>query len=455
MTRIPSLGVPGSEEAAPVRENASASDSDAPVLETPSGNWLAVYVGNLRRISTPARWFLLGSMLVGMAWATFMLLFNLYMKERGFGEGVIGRVLSFQSFGMVAMAIPAAALVTRRSARALLIISSICVAGGFVAQTLADAVPALLLASGATGGFLAISRVVGAPFLMNHSSQAERTHVFSLSFAAMLGSGLITHFAAGSLHKLLTGVSGSSLTAYRWVLLLGCACALLGAVAFSRVPTGIVGQRSQRLPFREFWHTKGRLLFKLTFPFFLVGMGAGLIIPFLNLYFRDRFGLSPQTIGVYYGLVQASMILGVLIGPELARRFGMIKTVVFSEWASIPFMVILAFTGDLPMATMAFFLRGALMNLGVPIANNYMMERVGMTDRALVNSWSMIAWSLSWAVTAAIGGLMIEHGGYTLPLLLASGLYVASSALYFAFFHRCEIYAGRPAIADDVRPCQE
>jgi predicted MFS family arabinose efflux permease len=346
-------------------------------------------------------------------------------------------------------------LVSRRSARMLLVISSLGAAVGFAAQTVAMDVPMILLASCSTGALMAVGRVIGAPFLMNHSSQAERTHVFSLSFAAMLGSGLITHFAAGSLHNVLSGATGDSLLAYRWVLLMGSSCALIGAFAFSRVPTGVVGQRAPRLPFREFWNTKGRLLFKLTFPFFLVGMGAGLIIPFLNLYFRDRFGLTTQTIGVYYGLVMASMILGVMIGPELARRFGMIKTIVFTEWASIPFMVILAFTGNLPLATMAFFMRGALMNLGVPIANNYMMERVGMTDRALVNSWSMIAWSLSWAVTTGIGGLMIEHGGYTLPLLLACGLYLASSGLYFYYFRSCEIYAGRPATAGGVRPCQE
>jgi len=455
MTRSPSAesalpaGVTAPAEPPPLNKAAATAEGAA------SENWFALYVGNLRRISVPARWFLFGSMLVGMAWATFMLLFNLYMKERGYGEGVIGRVLSFQSFGMVAMAVPAAFLVARRSARMLLVASSIGVAGGFIAQTMAADVPAILVASFSTGALLAISRVVGAPFLMRHSGQAERAHVFSLSFAAMLGSGLITHFAAGSLHSLFAGISGSSLTAYRWVLLLGCTCAVIGAFAYSRVPTGIVGERNPRLPLREFWEAKGRLLFKLTFPFFLVGMGAGLIIPFLNLYFRDRFGLSPQTIGIYYGLVQASMILGVLIGPELARRYGMIKTVVFSEWASIPFMLILAFTGDLTLATMAFFLRGALMNLGVPISNNYMMERVGVTDRALVNSWSMMAWSLSWAVTAGIGGLMIEHGGYTLPLLLACALYVVSSGLYFWFFRRCEIYAGRPATAEGARPCEE
>ena len=163
-------------------------------------HWIGNYLDNFRKVTVPARWFLLGTTLLGMAWATFMLMFNLYMKERGFPEGVMGRVLSLQSFGMVAMAIPAALLVSRMSARAMMIVSTIGAAVGFAWQTLAPQVGMILAASFTTGGMLAFSRIVGSPFLMNHSTPSERAHVFSLSFAATLGSGLITQFGAGSLH---------------------------------------------------------------------------------------------------------------------------------------------------------------------------------------------------------------------------------------------------------------
>lgn len=436
----------------------SVSDSTGPKqqsADTRDARWIREYLRNLRRTSVPARWFLLGTTLIGMAWATFMLLFNLYMKERGFSEGIMGHVLSLQSFGMVAAAIPAAMLVARRSARGLMIVAALGVGAGFVWQTLAEPAYLIMAASFTAGAMLALSRVMGSPFLMKHSTLSERTHVFSLSFAATLGSGLITHFAAGSLHRALMGVTGSSLTAYRAVLLLGALCAFGAIFAFSRIPGGVVGSRAKRLPLRDVWRAKGRLLFRLIFPFFLVGMGAGLIIPFLNLYFSDRFGLGPQMIGLYYAMVQASMILGVMIGPELARRYGMIRTIVFTEWASLPFMIVLAFTHDLLLATIAFVMRGALMNLGVPISNNYMMEKVNEQDRALANSWSMIAWSLSWAITTWMGGTLIEHTGYEVPLLLACGLYVASSVMYYAFFRSEDIRAGRPPVSGGARPGEE
>jgi predicted MFS family arabinose efflux permease len=418
-----------------------------PVAAAPTAltarHWATEYIGAFRKITPESWWFLLGTMLVSFTWLSFMLLFNLYMKERGFPEGVMGRILSAQAFGTTAMALPAALLVSRVSARLMLIVSSLGVAMAFAWVTLGDQTGIITMAAFVAGMMLAFSRVVSSPYLMKHTSLSERAHVFSLAFAASVGAGAVAHFGAGSLHRILTAVSGSPLVAYRWVLWIGCGCAVLAAGVFTRLPRGVVGDRSPRVPWRDFWAAKGHLLFLLTFPYFLVGLGAGLIIPFLNLYFRDRFGLSTQMIGVNYGLVQLSMIIGVMIGPELARRFGMIRTVVLSELASLPFMVVLAFTNNLPLATLAFLMRGGLMNLGVPIQTNYMMERVGAHDRALANSVSMVAWALSWALTAGAGGWMIEHWGFAPPLLIASGLYACASLAYWWFFRRQELFAGQ------------
>lgn len=413
----------------------------APLPRT--SHWFEKYMGNFRRISPESWWFLLGTMFVSLSWLTFLLLFNLYMKDRGYPEGVMGQVLSAQSFGTMAMAIPAAFLISRLAARTALVMSSVGVAVGFAWITLVDAKGFIIAASFLAGMMLSFSRVYSSPFLMKYTSSTERAIVFALNFAASLGSGLVAHLGAGSLHKYFTRLSGSSVDAYRWVLWCGAACGVLGAMAFSQLPGGIIARRQLHTPVREFLRTKGPLFFKLVFPSFLVGLGAGLIIPFLNLYFRDRFNLSTQTIGVYYAMVQASMLVGVMLGPELARRYGMVRTIVLSELASLPFMGLLAFTHDLTIATVAFLARGALMNLGVPIANNYLMERVGADDRATANSWALLAWTSSWAITAAIGGWMIEEWGYAPPLLAGCILYLLSSALYYVYFRKEDIYAGR------------
>ena len=73
---------------------------------------------------------------------------------------------------------------------------------------------------------------------------------------------------------------------------------------------------------RELAEIDWGLHFKLVLPAMLIGLGAGLIIPFLNLYFRDRFGLSEGAIGVLFSVMQAFMVAGNLFGPAVSRRPG-------------------------------------------------------------------------------------------------------------------------------------
>ena len=167
---------------------------------------------------------------------------------------------------------------------------------------------------------------------------------------------------------------------------------------------------------------------------FLVGMGAGLSIPFLNLYFRNRFGLNADTIGSYYFLVMGSMFIGTLAGPLLAKRFGLVRTIVITQLASIPFMIALAHSFHLPTSLSAYIVRGGLMNLGVPIFTNLAMELSDRREQGLVGALLMLSWTSSWMVSTAIGGELIERFGFTVTINVSVVLYVLSTVAFFRFF---------------------
>ncbi len=211
---------------------------------------------------------------------------------------------------------------------------------------------------------------------------------------------------------------------------------LLGVIPFYLIkPEENVNKKDEGLVWdMKLLRKRGGLLLKLCFPFFIVGLGAGLIIPFLNLYFRERFFLPAKSIGICYALLQFFMLAGILLGPVLSKKVGMIKSVVYTQLVSIPFMLCLAFTYFLPVAVMAFLLRGALMNMNQPITTNFSMEKVSEKERPLTNSLTALAWTLSWGISANLGGKLIQSFGYTLPLLIAAGLYIVSSILYYYFF---------------------
>jgi MFS family permease len=406
-------------------------------------NIILDYWGHLKLFSRNARLFLVGIFFVGLNYSIFSLLLNLYFKELGFTEDVIGEVLSLTAWGMAIISVPAALIIPKVQIKKILIFSVLLVGifsllqASFVERT------QLLLASFVLGMISSVARVVAAPFLMRNSTSKERTYLFSLHFGIYLVAAMVGSLGGGYLPSLFFHYAGSKVMAFRYSLYLSVFLSGLALIPFmiitpeKKVKESIAqkkGRDNKDLHREKLLTESGILLFKLCLPFFILGMGAGLIIPFLNLYFRERFLLPAKTIGIFFALLQFFMLAGILLGPLMSKRFGMIKTIVSTQLFSIPFMLVLAFTYSLPLAVVCFLFRGALMNMSQPISTNFAMEKVKEKEQALANALLMLSWTASWAASANLGGRLIKTYAFTPPLLITVGLYIISSALYYLFF---------------------
>lgn len=403
------------------------------------GGWFSEYLASVKLFSPNARLYLLGSFLTGINFAVFQLLFNLYLKELGFDEGSIGWVNSLRAVGMTLVAIPAAMLLSRVRLKPILIAS--CALFGFFSLGLTTFEQFTYLLGSAFLAGLAFSfyRVAGGPFYMRNSTEKERTHLFSFSFATHLLAGMIGSLGSGNLVAYLGDVTGDILFGYRVTLYIAIGISLLAIVPFAILKAAPPSAEENRIVLsREKFRKRGRFYLKISMANFLVGMGAGLIIPYLNLYFRDRFGLGPDTIGFYYILLSFGMLVGTLSGPILARRMGLVRTIVITQLLSIPFMFVLSYGYVLWLVVPAFVLRAGLMNMGVPISTNFGMEMSQKEEQGLVNALLMVSWTASWMVSVAIGGQFIELFGYTVTLNISILLYVLSSVTYFIFFRNSE-----------------
>jgi len=378
--------------------------------------------------------------LIGLTFSAYMLLLNLYLREQGATESFIGTVLSAGAVGTALISLPAAFLLRRIKLKKILLSSTIVYAVSFLFLIWLPVSNILIVVSFIAGISLTFYRVAAAPFFMRNSTKKERTYIFSLSFGVSLLASVFGSVLFGWMVTALSGVVGGMVIAYRWTFVVSIALGLISLIPFALIqPTG-PGREDKKATFSlDLIKRQSKLYLKLFIPFFIVGTGAGLIIPFLNLYFRDRFDQPPDKIGLFYTAVNATMLLGILAGPVLAKRMGMVRTLVSTQLISIPFMVVLAYTYSLPLAFTAFLIRGALMNLGQPIGTNFSMEMVGKSEHALVNALLMLAWTSSWMISTVIGGRLIEKYGYTLPLMITVGLYILSSILYYIFFRNSEL----------------
>jgi len=395
------------------------------------------YLAHVRMFSPNARRFLAGSFFMGFGFSVFWLLFNLYLKEVGFGEGKIGSVIAASSVGTVIAAIPAALLIDRFKIKYILIIASMLDATALISQALSTSLGALRLMSGLSGAMWTVHFIAASPFFMRNSTPDERPYLFGVNMAISRFSGFIGALAGGYIPARLAEAGVALIYGYRYTLM--GAGILAGMAIFAYLTIKAKGPTASKTRLGDYLgagtlKTTGKLII----PHFIIGTGAGLVIPFLNLYFLHRFGLESDFIGRIFSLEALFAVTGFLIGPALARRIGLIKTVVATQLLSIPFFFILAFTNHLYVAIIAFMFRGALMNMAWPMYNNLAMEIVPERNQTGANSVLSLAWNLSWMVSTSLGGVIIEKSGFTAVMLITITVYMISSLSAWLLFRQYE-----------------
>lgn len=398
------------------------------------GRKLGAYFGRLAAFSPNARYYLAGTFLMGLGHGAVWVHMNLYYRALGLGEATIGRILSAGAFGNVLIALPAALWIDRIPAARVFGLS----AAGYaivLAGMLLTANPLLLTAASVLVGMLfTVHWVAAAPFFMRNAGEEDRIYLFGFANAIETLATAIAAIGGGAVIRILSVRLGAELPALRVTLLAIAACSLLAVPFLARIRGGPPAA-ARTASLRDYFLARDwGLLLRLLFPGFLVGLGAGLIIPFLNLYFRDRFGQDPRQIGGFFAVSQLLTMFGFLAGAPLARRIGSVRAIVLTELLSIPFFVILAFTQSLPLAVLAFWMRGALMNMNAPLSTNFTMEMVAPDQQAVTNSLRMLSWNISWMVSTQVGGWAIQARGYTPPMIATILLYAVSAVLFYAFF---------------------
>ena len=404
------------------------------------GRVLSEYWAQVQGSGRNPKLYLVGVFLFGLGQSIFMLIFNLYLRSLGYTDSGIGQILSKVSIGAAVAALPAAFLFRRAPARTLLVLAGALTALGYTLQSTFRAPELLLLLSFVTGMVITVFRLSIAPVIMRETGSSARPFLFSAAFGVLFASAIVGSIVGGALPHLFRAFYGEEQAALRATLYAGCALTLLSTVPFFAMtePAGTRPAPTALTQLRDFLEIDWGLHLKLLLPAALVGLGAGLIIPFMNLYFRDRFGLTEGEIGALFAVMQGFMVIGNLFGPAVSRRIGLVGGVVATQLASVPFMVVLALSGSFPLVAAAFFLRSGLMNMNQPLASHFAMEVVSERDHAVTNSLLSLAWFLAWSVSADIGGALIERKGYAEPLLIAAALYVAASVLYWVFFKDVE-----------------
>ncbi|WP_230500736.1 MFS transporter [Sutcliffiella rhizosphaerae] len=373
----------------------------------------------------------------------FMVVYNFYIRELGFAETVNGKVIAMSSLAAALILIPAGVL-SDKIGRRKMMIYGVVVSSLFMFLRSIFAAESLLLISAFIGGIaMAFIQVTAIPWLAENSTKEQRVKLFSYHFAVMMGANVIGNLLGGTMTDLFLHVGQlNEVWSIRLTLLLGSLVFALGIFPLLKTTESFKNGEPISFSLHNFKPNfpPGQLKIILIFAFasILIGFGSGLVIPYLNLYFADRFQTSNSTIGIVLSLGQAVTAVAMIIGPAVVRKVGEMRAVVILQLLSLPFMLVTAFTQSFLLAALGFLFRQALMNAANPIISSMMMDKVDNSLKGFANSMNQMVFSLGWASMGPVSMTIVliygEYWGYSIVFSITAVLYLTSSIFFYFMF---------------------
>jgi predicted MFS family arabinose efflux permease len=225
----------------------------------------------------------------------------------------------------------------------------------------------------------------------------------------------------------------SKVEVYRFSMMIALGAVFSSNIMFfqiKRLPTKKIHKKLFEGLREKDWH----LLAKLILPKLCFAFGGGLIVPFMNLYLKEKFNLATDKIGVAYAVLQFFIFLGIFVTPTIIEKTTHLRFIVLTGLCSIPFMITMGITGNITLVLGCFFMRGMLMNMSGPITSMFEMERVREEESIFASAIIIFFYHLVYTTSTRLGGYLIETYSFVQTFYVAGSFYALAITLYYYFF---------------------
>lgn len=355
--------------------------------------------------------------LIHMVNAAFILILNLYLRKAGYADNSIAEFNSFRFLGILFFAFPLGLFIKGKPLKPF-----------FMASSLMVPLSSLFLLHSIQGGnetqitigfvlwgisFMILS-VCSLPFIMRSAPENVVSEAISLNFSTWSLATIVSGGVIGLLssikelrfldklivfdeyHIMLVIIAISSLSFF-FVLFM--------REAKPRSTSSHFLSNFRALKSDYDW----TLIFRVLTPNMLIAVGAGLTIPFVNLFFNSVFLMDSDKFSLIGGATGGIVFLSTLTIPFIRRRFGFRVAILIPQWTAIFFLIVLAltqlasaFSWAIYLAIAAYMLRQPLMNMAGPMTSELGMRYVGARNQELISAMSSSIWSASWFISAKI-----------------------------------------------------
>jgi predicted MFS family arabinose efflux permease len=178
-----------------------------------------------------------------------------------------------------------------------------------------------------------------------------------------------------------------------------------------------------------------RVIARLALLFGLDSVGGGFLNSALVAYwFVRRYGVSETGLAVLFFAARVLNALSHVAAAWLARRIGLLNTMVWTHLPSSLFLIVAPASPSVPIAAALFLAREALVEMDVPTRQSYVMAVVDPTERTFASGVTNVTRNVAWTVGPTMAGAMMQHLALAGPLIVGGVLKITYDVLLFMSF---------------------
>jgi len=368
----------------------------------------------------------------------------LYLTETGLTEKQVGLLFSVTLVGDAGISLWLTTHADGFGRKRTLLIGALLMLGAGIAFILTNNIVILMVAAiigvispsgNEIGPFLSIEQAGLSQLVSNEN----RTNVFAWynlagSFSTALGA-----LSGGWLAQILHNNGMTELESYRFILMGYAVGGLILLILFSFVSSSIEVKKTVTNPeIKKVFglHRSRKVVIKLSSLFALDAFAGGLIVQSMIAYwFHIKFGVESGILGSIFFFANILAGISALLAVRLAKRFGLINTMVFTHIPSNVLLILIPFMPNLSLAIGLLLLRFSISQMDVPTRQSYTMAVVEPDERSAASGVTAIARSVGASLSPSLTGLFFSVPAlFSAPFIITGILKIAYDLLLFREF---------------------
>lgn len=376
-------------------------------------------------------------------------LLGLHLAALGLPPAQLGLVVTLGLVGNAAGTAVVAVAGERLGRRTTLVVASALAVAGLAGLAVAASVPSLAAAAffGMVNGMgrdRGAAQTLDQSILADAAPDAGRTAVFARYSAVQDVLGALGSLAAGAPTLLQRTWGLPGVTADRAVFAGAALISLAPLVLYARLRSG-PGLSTSAASRPTLSPSSKRRITGLTALFALDSIGGGFLAgAILSYWFFRRFGLGGDVLGPVFFAARALNALSYFAAERIARRIGLVRTMVFTHLPSSLVLAALPWVASPWIAVGLFLARESLVQMDVPTRQSYVAAVTRPGERTFALAVTNLARNAGWAVGPGLAGLAMSAIGLGAPLVAGAGLKVAYDLALYRSFHRVPAPEERP-----------